>query len=84
MVIYRDGVIRLVGHVPVGSQVALRGVFSKIFPKEFRKELVPEKVLADERFAALGFNQCVLQDGWLSLSIGSRSSFNPTTFQASK
>lgn len=67
-VLKRDGVVRLLGRMSLSSQIACRGVFSKIFPKDFKKEVVPPHLREDSRFAMLALNQCVLQDGWLGVS----------------
>ncbi|MDO4630282.1 MAG: hypothetical protein Q4C70_13975, partial [Planctomycetia bacterium] len=64
----RDGPVRLIGRIPVGQQVAVRGIFSKIFQKTEEKNILPEKFLANPRFADLTVNQLVLHDGWLSVS----------------
>lgn len=67
-ILKRDGVIRLLGRMNLSSQMACRGVFSKMFPKDFEKEVVPAHLREDTRFSMLALNQCVLQDGWLGIS----------------
>ncbi len=77
--VQRDGPVRLIGRIPVGQQVAIRGIFSKIFQKTEEKNILPEKFLANPRFENLVLDQLVLQDGWFSISFGPQK--NPSYAQ---
>ncbi len=66
----RDGPVRLIGRIPMGQQVAVRGIFSKIFPKAGEKNILPEMFLKNPRFSDLTIDQLALQDGWFGLSFG--------------
>ena len=66
----RDGVIRLIGKMKLGQQIAIRGVFSKAFPKDMVTPVIPEQMQADPRFSVFVISQCVMQDGWLAISVG--------------
>ncbi|MDO4575070.1 MAG: hypothetical protein Q4D98_07640 [Planctomycetia bacterium] len=76
-VLKRDGVIRLIGRMPISQQIACRGVFSKIFPKELERNILTQEIMRDPRFSMLCINQCVLQDGWLGVSLN----YSPTVSQ---
>ncbi len=67
----RDGVVQLDGkRVRAKGQVALRGVFSKMFPKDEPWQLMPEVLIGDRRLAGLTVTQFVIQDGWIGWAIG--------------
>ena len=66
--IQREGPIHLKGRIPIGQQVIVRGIFSKVFQKTEEKNILPEKFLRNPRFANLALNQLVIQDGWLGIS----------------
>jgi len=69
----RDGNIDIEGEGLRGrSNLAMRAVFSKIFPKERPWLLVPPKMFEDPRLADIGVTQFVLRDGWMGASIGPR------------
>jgi hypothetical protein len=71
----RDGTVQLRGeHFGHEPQIALRGIFSKVFSHDREVALIGAGVLADPRLASLGVTQCVLTDGWLGLSVGAASS----------
>jgi hypothetical protein len=69
----RDGNIEIEGEGLRGrSNLAMRAVFSKIFPKERPWMLVAPKVFEDARLADMGVTQFVIRDGWMGASIGPR------------
>lgn len=71
----RDGTIQLIGYgLGVKGQVALRGVFSRMFSKERRWSLVPERLIEDERLGNYEVTQFVIDDGWIGLALGPRRS----------
>ncbi|HWB08466.1 MAG TPA: hypothetical protein VG826_04550 [Pirellulales bacterium] len=71
----RDGTVQLRGeHFGHEPQIALRGIFSKVFSHDRELIFVDSKALSDPRLAGLGVTQCVLTDGWIGLSIGRSSS----------
>lgn len=66
----REGTIQLAGRrLNMGSQIALRGVFSKIFADE-GLQLVPEKIQSDPRFEDLEVTQLTITDGWIAAALG--------------
>jgi hypothetical protein len=67
----RDGVIELIGRrVRLGSQVALRGIFSKTFSKKRSRQLIPERIVNDPKMADLAITQAVIEDGWIGIALG--------------
>ena len=69
----RDGTIQLIGYgLGAKGQVALRGIFSKMFSKERRWNLVPEQLADDTRLDAYEVTQLVIDDGWIGLALGPR------------
>ena len=76
----RDGVVQLIGRR--GAQIALRGIFSKVFSKQRPLGLSPERLITDPKLADLAINQFVIDDGWIGIALGpqwttSRSSVMP-------
>ena len=67
--VYRDGVVRLIGKMKLPQQIAVRGVFSKAFPKDAVTRVMPERILQDPRFSMFTISQCVMQDGWIGISV---------------
>jgi hypothetical protein len=66
----RDGVISLAGErLGTQSQFVLRSIFARIFSDERRLNWLTE-IINDEHLAGLQVTQCVIEDGWLGLSIG--------------
>lgn len=68
--IQREGPVHLKGRIPIGQQVIVRGIFSRVFQKTEEKNILPEKFLQNPRFENLVLNQMVIQDGWLGISFG--------------
>lgn len=66
----RDGVVELQGRLRAGSQIALRGIFSKTFSKEQVWPIVPEDLAADPRMKGLEITQFSVDNGWVGLAIG--------------
>ena len=68
----RDGTVQLRGeHFGHEPQIALRGIFSKVFSHDREFALVDPKVQSDARLGGLAITQCVVTDGWIGLSLGS-------------
>lgn len=66
----REGTIQLAGRrLNLGSQIALRGVFSKIFDDE-GLQLVPAKIKDDPRFSEVEVSQLIITDGWIAAALG--------------
>jgi hypothetical protein len=66
----RDGVVELSGRIRAGSQIALRGIFSKTFSKDRVWPIVPENLAADSRLAGLEITQLRMENGWIALAVG--------------
>jgi len=71
----RDGTVQLRGErFGAQPQIALRGIFSKIFSQDRGLNLIDSKLAADPRLADLAITQCLVTDGWLGFAIGPRPS----------
>jgi hypothetical protein len=67
----RDGVIGLDGQrLGMQSQFVLRGTFGRIFSEERRITWLTDMLGQDQRLDGLQVTQCVIEDGWIGLSIG--------------
>ena len=66
----RDGVVELDGRrLSFSDQVALRGIFTKVFSKNRNIRLIDGKIAADPRLSDLAFSQLVMRDGWIGVSV---------------
>ncbi len=66
----RDGIVELIGRrLNFSDQVALRGIFGKVFSKNRNIPMIIGALASDERLSDLAFSQLVLRDGWLGLSV---------------
>ncbi len=67
----RDGILHFISNrISTGSQIALRGVFSRIFSKRRPVELTPERLATDKNLSYLGVTQFVIDDGWIGIAYG--------------
>lgn len=69
----RDGTVQLWGkRFGIQPQIALRGIFSRVFSQDRQLSLLDPKLAGDPRLAGLAVTQCVTTDGWIGLSLGQR------------
>jgi len=69
----RSGVIQLAGrYLSTGSQIALRGVFSKVFSKRRHVHLVPDRLVQSEKAEDLVVTQAEIGDGWIAVALGQK------------
>lgn len=67
----RDGTVQLRSeHFGREPQIALRGIFSKVFSHDRELTFINPRMISDPRLAGLSVTQCVLTDGWIGLSLG--------------
>ena len=67
----RDDVIRVPeGRLRFFDQIAIRGIFSKVFSKKRPVNLISGKLAEDPTLAGLQVNQFVIRDGWIGASLG--------------
>jgi hypothetical protein len=70
----RDGVVHLSGENQRGRlELALRAIFSKVFPKERPVAVLPDKVVANPRMQGLTVLEAAVTDGWFAVSLGPSS-----------
>jgi len=66
----REGTIKLDGsELGFGGQIALRGVFAKVFSKQRSLPIIPPQVADDKRLAQFELTQLALYDGWVAVAI---------------
>ncbi|MBR4976370.1 MAG: hypothetical protein IKY61_04895, partial [Thermoguttaceae bacterium] len=65
----RDGVVELDGPGGMRAQLALRSIFSKVFPASKAFDLRPKVFESDERFAGLALGLARVSRGWLAISV---------------
>ncbi|MEX0713932.1 MAG: hypothetical protein WD278_16460, partial [Pirellulales bacterium] len=69
----RDGTIQVHGkRFGSSPQIALRGMFNRVFSQDRGMELLGPKLAVDGRLAGLGVTQFVIADGWIGLAVGPR------------
>jgi hypothetical protein len=67
----RDQYVELLGkRLHLRDQIALRGIFSRVFSQSKPIQLVSRGLRTDPRLAGLQIDQLVIGDGWLSVSLG--------------
>jgi hypothetical protein len=66
----RGGIVELRGTQALGSQIALRGVFTGMFSRSRPWKLTPDAFLTDARFSDLAVTQLIIEDGWIGLALG--------------
>lgn len=70
----RDGVIQLIGkRLTIGSQIALRGVFSSVLSKGKPLKLVDNPTIRNEKLKDTEISQFVIEDGWIGISLRQKS-----------
>ena len=66
----RDSTVRLKGErLGIRDQVALRGIFTKLFGDNREFAMLPARLAEDPRMEGLAITQYVIRDGWLGLAI---------------
>ncbi|MFZ5830588.1 MAG: hypothetical protein ACOY3P_10900 [Planctomycetota bacterium] len=66
----REGVIHLIGSLNLGSQIALRGIFTKTFSRKTPWNLTPESVTSSPNISDLAITQFTIDDGWIAVALG--------------
>lgn len=67
----RDQYVELLGQrLHLRDQIALRGVFSRVFSQNKPIQLVSGELRTDSRLDGLEIDQLAIEHGWLSLSLG--------------
>ncbi|PQO43101.1 hypothetical protein [Blastopirellula marina] len=81
----REGTIKLDGpELGFGGQIALRGVFAKVFSKHRTLPIIPPQVADDSRLQQFELSQLALYDGWVALSISPKAAVAADTQEEPK
>jgi hypothetical protein len=66
----RDGIVHLLGdHLNTGAQIALRGIFSKVFSKKTPLDLTPAELAESPQLADTEISQFTVDDGWIGVAL---------------
>jgi hypothetical protein len=72
----REGIVQLIGpRLNAGAQLALRGVFLKVFSQKEAIHATPESFVKNPKLEGVVVTQLVIDDGWIGAAIGPQ----PTT-----
>jgi hypothetical protein len=66
----RDQYVELIGRLALRDQIALRGVFSRVFSREKPFNLISRRLAEEPRLEGLEISQMEIADGWFALAIG--------------
>ena len=67
----RDGIVQLSGpRMNAGAQLALRGVFLKVFSQKEPVHATPESFVKNPKLNGVAVTQFVIDDGWIGAAIG--------------
>ena len=81
----RDGVIQLIGkRLTIGSQIALRGIFSSVLSKDTPLKLVDNPTVRHQKLQGAEISQFVIEDGWIGISLHKKPSIAARLESASK
>jgi hypothetical protein len=69
--LHREGIVNLDGtQLTAGSQIALRGIFAKVFNKSAALNLTPERLVAARELNDIEVSQFTIDDGWVGVALG--------------
>jgi hypothetical protein len=66
----RDQYVELIGRLGLRDQVALRGIFSRVFTRAKPFDLISRRLSEDPRLHGLALTQLAIGDGWMGIAIG--------------
>jgi hypothetical protein len=67
----REGVVELAGQrLRLGDQIALRGIFSKVFSKNRPMNIINTRLARQPGLTDLQVTQFVISDGWIGVALG--------------
>ena len=67
----REGIVQLIGaRTNAAAQIALRGVFSKVFSQKEPIHATPESFIKNPKLNGVAVTQLVIDDGWIGAAIG--------------
>ena len=66
----RDQYVELIGRLALRDQIALRGIFSRVFSRDKPFDLISRHLAGEPRLAGLEISQMEILDGWFALAIG--------------
>lgn len=70
----RDSYVELIGRLAFRDQVALRGIFSRVFPRAEPIDVISKRLRDDPRLQGLTLTQLAIGDGWIGIAVGPKHS----------
>ena len=73
----RDGVVELAGSkLRLGDQIALRGIFSKVFSKNRPVNIINKQLTRHPKMRDLQVTQFTIENGWIGIALGPQRGTN--------
>jgi hypothetical protein len=66
----RDSYVKLIGRLGFRDQIALRGIFARVFSRAEPIDLISRQLRDDPRLKGLAVTQFAIGDGWIGIAIG--------------
>lgn len=66
----RDSYVELIGRLGFRDQIALRGIFSRVFSRAEPISVFSERLRTDPALEGLGVTQFAIGDGWVGIAVG--------------
>jgi hypothetical protein len=77
--LHREGIVNLDGpQLTAASQIALRGIFAKVFNKSATLNLTPDRLATARELNDLEVTQFSIDDGWVGVALGPKRSVERT------
>lgn len=81
----RDGVVHLKGErLSHHSQIMLRGLFSRMFPRDGGLAILKDELAANRGLRGLAITQFDVVDGWIGIAVGPAKNAPPAVARASR
>jgi hypothetical protein len=79
----RDGVVELAGpRLRLGDQIALRGIFTKVFSKNSPVKVINQRLEQHPQMSDLQVTQFTIADGWIGVALAPAPAAAPTPTMA--
>lgn len=75
----RDKYLELIGRLGLRDQIALRGIFSRVFSRTEPISFISTRLRDDPRLEGLALTQFAIGDGWIGIAVGPRPSVSLST-----
>lgn len=72
----REGIIELIGdkgHIGIGDQIALRGIFAKVLSRNRKVHVINQQIAQAKELHDQQVTQFVIHDGWVGVALGPKA-----------